>query len=49
MRGRRIPKFRERGIHIVHAGGGAGLFSAIIPGWAGGELGSQTLAREIKP
>jgi len=49
VRGRTIPKFRDRGIHIVHAGGGAGLFSAIIPGWAGGELGSQTLSREIKP
>ncbi len=49
VRGRRIPKFRESGIRIVHAGGGAGLFSAIIAGWAGGELGSQTLAREIKP
>jgi hypothetical protein len=49
VRGRRIPKFREQGIHIVHAGGGAGLFSAIIPGWANGELGSQTLAREIRP
>ena len=48
-RGRRIPKFRESGIRIVHAGGGAGFFSAIIAGWAGGELGSQTLAREIQP
>jgi hypothetical protein len=48
VRGKKLPKFRERGIHIVHAGGGAGLFSAIIPGWAGGELGSQTLAREIR-
>lgn len=49
VRGRAIPKFRENGIHIVHAGGGAGLFSAIIPGWANGELGSQTFAREIQP
>ena len=49
VRGRMIPKFRENGIRIVHAGGGAGLFSAIIPGWANGELGSQTIAREIKP
>ncbi len=48
VRGRMIPKFRENGLHIVHAGGGAGLFSAIIPGWANGELGSQTLAREIQ-
>ena len=49
VRGRMIPKFRENGLQIVHAGGGAGLFSAIIPGWANGELGSQTLSREIKP
>jgi thiol-disulfide isomerase/thioredoxin len=49
VRGRMIPKFRDNGLHIVHAGGGAGLFSAIIPGWANGELGSQTLAREIRP
>lgn len=49
VRGRMIPKFRENGLQIVHAGGGAGLFSAIIPGWANGELGSQTLAREIRP
>lgn len=49
VRGRMIPKFREQGLQIVHAGGGAGLFSAIIPGWANGELGSQTIAREIKP
>ncbi len=48
VRGRMIPKFRPNGIHIVHAGGGAGLFSAIIPGWANGELGSQTLAKEIR-
>jgi len=47
VRGQRIPKFREQGLRIVHAGGGAGLFSAIIPGWANGEMGSQTIAREI--
>ncbi|HEB91462.1 MAG TPA: thioredoxin [Deltaproteobacteria bacterium] len=44
-----LPKFRPDGIHIVHAGGGAGLFSAIIAGWATGEMGSQTVAREIRP
>ena len=30
-----IPKFRPGGLHIVHAGGQAGLFSAIIGGWVG--------------
>jgi hypothetical protein len=43
-----IPKFRPGGIHIVHCGGGAGLFSAIIPGWLSGEKGSQTVAWEIR-
>ena len=43
-----IPKFRPDGLHIVHAGGGAGLFSAIIAGWANGEMGSQIVTQEIK-
>ncbi len=49
VRGKKLPKFRPNGLHIVHAGGGAGLFSAIIPGWANGEIGSQTVSKEIKP
>lgn len=36
-----LPKFRPGGILIVHAGGGAGLFSAMIGGWANGEIGSK--------
>ncbi|MEY2433748.1 MAG: hypothetical protein QOC92_3473, partial [Acidimicrobiaceae bacterium] len=36
-----LPKFRPEGILVVHAGGGAGLFSTIIGGWANGETGSQ--------
>jgi hypothetical protein len=44
---RALPKFRPDGLWVVHAGGGAGLFSAIIPGWANGELGSQTVCRAI--
>jgi hypothetical protein len=47
FRGKSIPKFRPDGLHIVHAGGGAGLFSAIIAGWANGEIGSQTVSRAI--
>jgi hypothetical protein len=43
-----IPKFRPDGLRIVHCGGGAGLFSAIIPGWVNGEMGSQTVAREVQ-
>jgi hypothetical protein len=36
-----LPKFRPGGLLIVHAGGGAGLFSTIIAGWANGAMGSQ--------
>ncbi len=44
-----LPKFRPGGILIVHAGGRAGLFSAIIGGWVNGEMGSQPVIREIEP
>ena len=43
-----LPKFRPGGILIVHCGGGAGLFSAIIGGWVSGEIGSQPVLREIQ-
>ena len=36
-----IPKFGPDGLWFVHAGGGAGGFSAIISGWVGGRAGSQ--------
>lgn len=43
-----IPKFRPDGLNIVHAGGKAGLFSAIIGGWlATGPMGSSPVTREI--
>lgn len=42
-----LPKFRPGGILLVHAGGGAGLFSAIIGGWANGDIGSQPVTREV--
>jgi hypothetical protein len=42
-----IPKFRPGGLLIVHCGGRAGLFSAMIGGWANGPLGSQPVTREI--
>ena len=44
-----LPKFRPDGILVVQCGGGAGLFSAMIGGWAGGELGSRPVLREIRP
>ena len=43
-----LPKFRPGGIHVVHVGGRAGLFSAIIGGWVQGEKGSQIVNREIR-
>ena len=44
-----VPKFRPGGLLIVHCGGRAGLFSAMIGGWANGPMGSQPVMREIKP
>ena len=44
-----LPKFRPGGLLIVHCGGRAGLFSAMIGGWANGAIGSQPVIREIKP
>jgi hypothetical protein len=43
----RIPKFLPDGLLIVHAGGKAGLFSAIIGGWANGATGSRPVTRPI--
>jgi hypothetical protein len=43
----KLPKFRPDGLLVVHCGGGAGLFSAMIGGWANGEIGSQPVIREI--
>ena len=42
-----LPKFKPDGILLVHAGGGAGLFSAIIGGWANGSTGSTPVTREV--
>ena len=43
-----LTKFRPGGLHIVHAGGKAGMFSAIIGGWvASGPIGSQSVTKEI--
>ncbi|MGB0385518.1 MAG: thioredoxin family protein [Ardenticatenaceae bacterium] len=43
-----LPKFRPGGLLIVHAGGKAGLFSAIVSGWAAsGPRGSQPVTKEI--
>jgi hypothetical protein len=42
-----LGKFRADGLLLVHAGGGAGLFSAMIGGWANGALGSQPVTRKV--
>lgn len=44
-----LPKFRPGGLLVVHCGGGAGLFSAMIGGWASGAVGSEPVMREIRP
>ena len=44
-----LPKFRPGGLLVAHAGGTAGLFSAIIGGWVNGETGSQPVTREVGP
>jgi hypothetical protein len=45
--GTTIPKFRDGGLLIAHAGGTAGMFSAIIGGWASGAVGSDPVTREV--
>jgi hypothetical protein len=45
----RIPKFPSAAeIMVVVAGGTAGRFSAVIPGWMGGEIGSSPVTRAIE-
>jgi len=46
--GLQLPKFRPGGLLIVHAGGSAGLFSAIIGGWLNGNTGSDPVTKEIQ-
>ena len=47
LAGLALPKFRPGGLLVVHAGGPAGLFSAIIGGWLNGPMGSEPTSREI--
>lgn len=45
----KVPKFRPQGLQLIRAGGDAGLFSAIIPGWLmKGPLGTDPVTKEIK-
>ena len=41
------PKFLPEGLLFVHAGGSAGLFSAIIGSWKNGAAGSRPVTREV--
>ncbi len=45
--GMQLPKFREGGLLVCHAGGGAGLFSAMLGGWVNGEEGSDPVTVPI--
>ncbi len=48
LAGQMVPKFRPGGLLIVRAGGNAGLFSAVIAGWAAsGPTGSTPVTKEI--
>lgn len=42
-----VPKFKAGGILLAHAGGGAGLFSSVIGGWANGAMGSTPVTRPV--
>lgn len=42
-----VPKFKPGGVLLAHAGGGAGLFSSIIGGWANGAMGSTPVTRPV--
>ena len=46
----RVPKFHEDGLMIVRAGGSAGLFSAILPGWLAGRKRDelQPVTKEVR-
>lgn len=44
-----LPKFRPGGLLVTYAGGGAGLFSSIVAGWANGQVGSDPVTRVVNP
>src|SRR3954447_17564207 len=49
LAGETLPKFRPDGLLLAYAGGGAGLFSAMIGGWANGSTGSRPVTRRVVP
>jgi hypothetical protein len=42
-----LPKFTPTGLMLAYAGGGAGLFSALIGGWINGATGSTPVTRVV--
>lgn len=46
--GATVPKFRPGGLMLVHAGGAAGLYSAIIGGSYSGSAGNEPVTKEIR-
>ena len=47
LRDSMLPKFRKGGLLLTYAGGGAGLFSSIVAGWANGAIGSDPVTRIV--
>ena len=47
LAGHQVTKFPPGGIHVVHAGSKAGLFSMAFAGWVAGATGSVTVTAEI--
>ena len=45
--GQQLSKFPPGGIHVVHGGSHAGLFSTTIAGWVAGATGSVAVTKEI--
>jgi len=43
-----LPKFTPTGLMLAYAGGGAGLFSALIAGWVNGDKGSKPVTRAVR-
>ncbi len=46
-KGKTLKKFRVGGFNVVRAGGPAGLFSAILPGWSPGDVNSQVVTKIV--
>ena len=44
-----FTKFRPDGLHFVHCGGDAGMFSAVLGGWVNGGEGSEPITVDIAP